>query len=84
MAKPVRVTVVKGRCQGYSHIKGHTFIVDETTPAGLCLGAWEAISPYLMALRYGADFPWESEKGVAVIHCPDPRGITLELRRIED
>ncbi len=78
----VRITIKDGVCQGKIHEIGQVFTVDETTPEGMCLGAWEAIAPYLTALRYGGNFPWESEKGVAVIHCPDPCGITLELRCI--
>jgi uncharacterized repeat protein (TIGR04076 family) len=48
------------------------------------MGAWNAIAPYISTLRYGGNFPWEEEEGVATIHCPDPKGITLELRRFED
>jgi uncharacterized repeat protein (TIGR04076 family) len=36
-----------------------------------------------MALKYGGDFPWEPEMGVATIHCPDPKGIVMELRRMD-
>ena len=60
------------------------FQVENTTPAGMCLGAWDAISPYVSTLLYGGNFPWEQEKGIATIHCPDPKGITLELKRIGD
>jgi len=24
------------------------------------------------------------ENGIVTIHCPDPKGITLELKRVED
>lgn len=39
--------------------------------------------PYSLTLLCGGNFHWEKEKGVATIHCPDPKGITLEPRRIE-
>ena len=77
------ITVKNGICQGDVHHVGQVIEVEHTTPDGMCLGAWNAIAPYLTALRYGANFPWEQEKGVATIHCPDPKGITLELRRSE-
>lgn len=83
MRKPVRVTVTGGKCSDNLHEVGQVFAVDETTPGGLCLGVWNAIAPYLTALRYGGNFPWEDEEGVATIGCPDPDGITVELRRIE-
>jgi uncharacterized repeat protein (TIGR04076 family) len=80
---PIRITVKRGKCQGDVHEIGQVFTVDETTPEGICIGAWDAISPYVMSLWYGGNFPWAEEEGTATIHCPDPKGITLELRRIE-
>jgi uncharacterized repeat protein (TIGR04076 family) len=80
----IRITVTAGQCQGKLHKVDDVFIVERTTPEGMCLGAWNAIAPYLTALHHGANFPWEKEEGVAVIHCPDPKGIQLELRRVEE
>ena len=80
----VQIKVKAGQCQGNRHDVGQVFTVDQTTPGGMCPGAWNAIAPYLTALRYGASFPWEKEKGTATIHCPDPEGITLELRCVQD
>jgi uncharacterized repeat protein (TIGR04076 family) len=78
----VRVTVKDGVCQGGVHKVGDTFMAGDTTPEGVCVDAWAAISPYAMVLRCGGDFSWAEEKGTAVIHCPDACGITLELRRV--
>jgi len=75
------ITVKDGICQGGVHEVGQVITVERTTPGGVCIGAWNAIAPYLTSLRHGASFPWEKEEGVATIHCPDPEGITLELRR---
>jgi uncharacterized repeat protein (TIGR04076 family) len=83
MTMPVRITIKKGKCQGNINNIGQVFIVEDTTPQGMCLGAWNAVSPYVTALRFGADFPWEEEKGYALIHCPDPKGITLEIKRVD-
>ena len=83
MTMPVHITIKKGKCQGNINDIGQVFIVENTTPQGMCLGAWNAVSPYVTALRFGADFPWEEEKGYALIHCPDPKGITLEIRRVD-
>jgi uncharacterized repeat protein (TIGR04076 family) len=63
---------------------GQVYILKKTTLDGLCLGLWNAIAPYLTALRYGANFPWEEEEGVITVGCPDPDGIAVELRRIEE
>lgn len=81
---PIELVVKSGKCQGGHHKKGDRFVVDWETPGGFCLGAWNAISPYVTALLCGGNFPWESEPGRAEIHCPDPKGITLEIRRVEE
>ncbi|MFQ6132244.1 MAG: TIGR04076 family protein [Armatimonadota bacterium] len=81
---PIQVTVMDGQCSGKFHQVGQVITIGHTTPAGMCFGAWNAIAPYLTALRHGANFPWEKEEGVATIHCPDPKGITLELRRVQE
>ena len=78
----VRVTVKDGICQGGLHTVDETFIAGDTTPEGVCADAWAAIAPYVMVLRCGGDFAWAKEKGTAEIHCPDPCGITLELKRV--
>jgi uncharacterized repeat protein (TIGR04076 family) len=81
--KPVRITVKQGKCQDDIHQIGQVFIVKDTTPEGICKDAWNAIAPYVMTLQCGGNFTWAEEKGTATIHCPDPKGITLELRLIE-
>jgi len=80
----VQITVKEGKCAGGFHEVGRQFTVERTTPEGMCLGAWNAIAPYVTTLLCGGNFPWEKEKGVATIHCPDPKGISLELKRIDD
>ncbi len=79
----VKMTVMKGTCQAGYHEVGDVIMVDGTTPGGVCLGAWTALGPYVTALMYGANFPWESEEGVATIQCSDPKGIVFELRRVD-
>lgn len=83
MRKPVRITVKGGKCSDDIHKIGQVYIVDSTTPEGICIGVWNAIAPYVTALRYGGNFPWEKEEGFLAIGCPDPDGIVLELRRTE-
>ena len=79
----VRITVKGGKCQGNINKIGQVFVVEHTTAEGMCMGAWNAIAPYVCTLLYGGNFPWEKEEGYALLHCPDPKGITLELKRIE-
>ena len=79
----VEIVVKSGKCQGGHHEVGDRFVVNWETPAGLCIGAWDALAPYVMTLLCGGNFSWESEPGQAEIHCPDPDGITFELRRVD-
>ncbi len=79
----VEVTVTDGVCSGGYHEVGDTFVASDLTPEGMCVDAWAAIAPYVMTLRCGGDFTWAKERGSAEIHCPDPCGITLALRRVE-
>ncbi len=79
---PVRITIKDGKCQGGINKVGQEFVVEGTTPEGMCLGAWDTISSYVITLLYGGNFPWEKEDGYALIHCPDPKGIIIELKRI--
>jgi uncharacterized repeat protein (TIGR04076 family) len=78
----VRIVVTGGECQGKVLQVGQTFTAEWTTPEGFCTSAWQVISPYIMTLLCGGTFAFEAEKGVVNLHCPDPKGITVELRRI--
>ena len=79
----MKVVEVKGKCPN-GHHAGEEHLVQERTPKGICLGSFGACFPYLVALRYGADFPWESEKGVITLGCPDHvNQVVWRLERID-
>ena len=80
---PEVVTVVGGTCQGGHHQIGDRWEIDSLTPEGMCLGAWGAVFPYVMALELGGEFSWEEVPTKIKIHCPDPKGIVLEIERVE-
>jgi uncharacterized repeat protein (TIGR04076 family) len=77
------MTVKHGKCPG-GHEVGHVFLVGWTIPEGMGLSAWNAIAPSVFTLLCGGNFPWEKERGVATLHCPDPHGISFELRYVEE
>lgn len=83
MAKIV-VTVVGGKCQGGHHKVGDRFEIESVTPQGICLGAWGSVFPCVMVLDCNGEFPWEDVKTKARIHCPDPKGIILEVEKKAD
>jgi uncharacterized repeat protein (TIGR04076 family) len=72
---PVRIEVVEimgtGRCAGDLHDVGDVWIVrDAVVPEGMCSWAYNAIEPFVSALRCGGRFPW-SDETVARACCPD-------------
>ncbi len=80
----VEITLVsqKRRCHR-GHQVGDRWRVGRTTPAGLCLGAFASLLPYLTALRFGGDFPWERNAGEGTFCCPDPEVLNVfHLRRL--
>jgi uncharacterized repeat protein (TIGR04076 family) len=79
---PVRIKIKSGKCGEGIHKAGQVFIVKDTTPKGVYLGVWNTIAPYLTALGYGGNFPWEKEKGTITVSCPGAK-VGIELRRIE-
>ena len=38
----IQISVKEGECQSGTHEVGQVFTVEHTTPAGMCLGAWNA------------------------------------------
>jgi len=81
----VRITLIaqSGTCPN-GHRVGDEFLVGRTTPAGLCMGAFASLLPYITTLRFGGSFPWEAKQGTATFCCPDPEvGNIFRLERLE-
>ena len=79
----VSIRVKAGKCQGGFHKVGDEITVDWTTPDNLEQRVPLLRVAYVITLLCEGNFPWEKEKGYTTIHCPDPKGITFELRRVE-
>jgi uncharacterized repeat protein (TIGR04076 family) len=50
----IKVTVdsVAGKCS-LGNTPGKEFVIERTTPAGMCLSAFNSINPAIQVLRYG-------------------------------
>lgn len=73
--KRVRVEVIRimgaGKCSSDLHKVGQSWVLaDAAVPPGMCGYAYNAISPFITALRFGGRFPWKAEP-VATVCCPD-------------
>ncbi len=80
----IKITVesVAGKCPR-GNKPGDQFIVNGSTPGGMCLGAFGALLPAIQTLRYGGGFPWEKNPNEAHIGCPDHiNSVVYRLERI--
>ena len=95
MANPPKVILkivsVKGTC-GAGHKVGQEFDLSKEFTVGfredgkaLCPSAFHAAFPSWRVLRFGGEFPWEKDKNLAHVACPDPDNpLVMELKRIQD
>lgn len=81
----VEVAIVeqKGRCPN-GHRVGESWVVGRKTPAGICMGAFGSLLPYITTLKFGGTFPWEAREGEGTFSCPDHENLTVfRLKRRE-
>jgi len=82
--RKILIRVVGGRCQDGYHKIGDTFEIDyddPMTPQGMCLGAFGSIFPYIMVRSCDGEFSGEETKTKTRVHCPNPKGIVLEIEK---
>ncbi len=83
----IRLLAGQGQCTA-GHSAGEKFVVrgdtERFTAEGLCIHALYSMLPKIIALRYGARFPWAKDNPDVVTHaCPDAENPhTFELRRL--
>ncbi len=74
------VTSVKGHCTR-GHKVGDKFELSGHNTAGLCGFFYHDIFPTIIALQFGAQYPW-GDPDRQIVECMDRRNaVTLELRR---
>ena len=81
----ISVKVIEGKCQGGHHKIGDVFKIDcdaELTPGGMCFGAFGSAFPYIMILLCNGIFSWEEITSKTRVHCPDSKGIILEIEKL--
>ena len=79
----IRVISQRGSCEA-GHKVGDEWVIDgENAPAGICLYALYSLFPFVPAMSFGAEFPWEADPDVTTVACPDPTNpVVFELRRV--
>lgn len=78
-----RVIKQEGHCVA-GHQVGDEVVFDGDTVQGMvCIHALYSFLPKVLALRYGADFPWLEDRDVATHACPDAwNPVVFEIRRV--
>lgn len=83
----VKVTVKRvtnGECPSENK-PGDSWIIENKTPAGMCLAAFESLSPVIRVLAAGGEFVWQKDPDVVEIGCPDSeRVVVYEVRRLKE
>jgi uncharacterized repeat protein (TIGR04076 family) len=82
----VKVTVdavTKGRCPFGFKVGDSWLIEDGLTPGGMCPSAYNAVYSAIRVFRLGGSHPWDKDKDVNYVSCPDPkRMLVYEIRRL--
>ena len=76
-----RVISQKGTCAA-GHRVGDEFVIGQKTPPAFCSWAFQTLFPFAQVLQFGGSFPWEDDKDMTTVACPDPGNpVVFELRR---
>jgi len=76
-------TVIKGACPQGFKVGDSWTIEDGKTPGGMCAGAYNSLAPAINLFRMGGEHPWDSNKDVTQVSCPDPeRCVVYEVTRL--
>jgi uncharacterized repeat protein (TIGR04076 family) len=81
-----KVISQKGFCE-FGHKVGDRVVFDgETVEGKVCIHALYSFLPKVVALRFGANFPWLKEnKDISTHACPDAENpVVFEIRRIRE
>ena len=85
---PVRIEIVRilegGECP-LGHEVGDVWTVESGfCPEGLCAHAYNAIEPFVFALRCGGAFPWSDRRDTEAC-CPDAANpVVFRLEVVDD
>jgi uncharacterized repeat protein (TIGR04076 family) len=79
----VRVIAQQGHCAAGHQVGDEITFDGQTVQGKVCIHALYSFLPKVLALRYGAEFPWLQDPDVATHACPDAwNPVVFELRRL--
>jgi len=78
----ITVKSQSGICH-YKHKPGDRWMVDGSTPAGVCLSAFNGMFKDIWMLRFGGRYPWSEDVDIVAFTCPDvDNPVVFEIQRI--
>ena len=48
----------------------------------ICGFFYDVLFPYVATLQFGGDFPWEKDKNMFRVGCPDNNKVIMEIKRV--
>ncbi len=80
-----RVISQQGHCIAGHQVDDEVVFDGSEVHGMVCIHAMYSFLPKILALRYGADFPWLDDKDVATHACPDADNpVVFEIRRVRE
>jgi uncharacterized repeat protein (TIGR04076 family) len=78
-----RVIRQEGYCAAGHCVVDEVVFDGQTVQGKVCIHALYSFLPKVLAMRYGAEFPWAAERDVASHACPDAwNPVVFEIRRL--
>ena len=75
--------VTNGECSRGFKAGDSWLIEDGKTPGGMCSSAYHAVAPAIRTFRLGGEHPWDEDKDVTRISCPDlEHWVIYEVKRL--
>lgn len=64
---------------------GDEFVFEHLPPQNFCHWAFHSLLPFITALRFGGNVPWEKKEGYCQVCCPDAENpVVFEISRLEE
>ncbi len=80
-----RVIRQEGHCSAGHQVGDEVTLRGKTVQGEVCIHALYSFLPKVLAMRYGAEFPWLEDKDVSTHACPDAwNPVVFELRRVRE
>jgi len=69
----------------HGHKVGQEWTVNGKTPEGICLAAFAALLPFVVAMRLGGPLYYKNDQDVTTVACPDAANpVVFEIRKFKD